>query len=149
MPKLVAVGDRHKERRAKSATSWKGAVQRPKTFFCAPSTSTNRERGRRGRQKTGAGHKKGSPPFESWAPNPPFSMASSSSAFFPLSTVGEVRALFKAQLESSDPDLALLSIVAGAIENQWTQAKAANMAMTGADMGETMSQGEVLEKWNG
>lgn len=41
--------------------------------------------------------------------------------FFPLTTIADALKLFKAQLEQPDPSLALLSIVAGALEHQWTQ----------------------------
>ena len=41
---------------------------------------------------------------------------------FPLKTVGQVRALFESHLARSEPDLALLSIVAGFVENTLTAA---------------------------
>lgn len=39
---------------------------------------------------------------------------------FPLATVGQVRRWFEAQLDTSEPDLVLLSIVVGHLEHQWT-----------------------------
>ena len=42
---------------------------------------------------------------------------------FPLSTVGQVRNLFEAHLKRPQPNLALLSLVAGYVENSLTQAK--------------------------
>ena len=41
-------------------------------------------------------------------------------ALFPLKTVGQVRRLFEAQLARPEPNLALLSIVAGYVENTLT-----------------------------
>ncbi|XP_059095385.1 menin-like isoform X2 [Tigriopus californicus] len=42
---------------------------------------------------------------------------------FPLRTVGQVRQWVEAQLATPEPDLALLSIVVGQLEHQWTAGK--------------------------
>lgn len=47
----------------------------------------------------------------------------SSASFFPLATLSDVANFFSAQLDATDPDLALLSIVIGALEHQWTATK--------------------------
>ncbi len=47
---------------------------------------------------------------------------------FPLKTVNDVRKLFEKQLATGNPDLALLSIVAGTIENTMTKATEVNTA---------------------
>ncbi len=73
--------------------------------------------------------------------------SSSSSSLFPLSTVGDVRKLFQSELETPDPNLSLLSVVAGAIENQWTQAKATNVNNEGQGEQEEEEEGmRHLEK---
>ncbi len=52
-------------------------------------------------------------------------------AFFPLHSLGDALKFFRAQVgeAASDPDLALLSIVTGCLEHQWTAAKNAPVAV--------------------
>ncbi len=52
---------------------------------------------------------------------------SNCASYFPLKNVHDVRQLFAFQLSSNEPDLVLLSIVAGSIENAMTKASDVNL----------------------
>lgn len=49
------------------------------------------------------------------------------SAFFPLKTVNDARKLFDFEIKSQEPNLVLLSIVAGSIENSMTKVNEVNL----------------------
>ena len=53
--------------------------------------------------------------------------AASIQAMFPLKTVNEVRNLFAIQCDNNEPDLVLLSIVAGYIENSMSKVNEVNL----------------------
>ena len=48
-------------------------------------------------------------------------------AFFPLRTVNDARKLFDSEIKSKEPNLVLLSIVAGSIENSMTKVNDVNL----------------------
>ena len=48
-------------------------------------------------------------------------------AFFPLRTVNDARKLFDFEIKSKEPNLVLLSIVAGSIENSMTKLNDVNL----------------------
>lgn len=63
---------------------------------------------------------------------------------FPLTTVQDVVSLFKVQLEKNEPDLSLLSIVAGFIEISLTSASATATEVEPLENGEKLSQFPVV-----
>ena len=68
------------------------------------------------------------------------SAATDRAALFPLATVGDARKLFAAELDREDPDLAFLSVVAGALENRLTTGPTAMPVSTGAAASSSSSE---------
>ena len=70
-------------------------------------------------------------------PDPPVPVVIMSSSlselecFFPLRNIDEVNKLFREEIKKRDPDLAMLSIIIGALEHQFTQGKNATASVLG------------------